>query len=130
MLVRLIALFTIIPVIEIYVLLEVGSLIGAPWTIALIFLTGIAGAWLARSQGFDLLRRIQSDLGAGRVPASELIDGVLILIGGVLLLTPGFCTDLLGFGLLTPPTRNGLKKLVSRKIEKMIRDGQIHIYRG
>lgn len=129
MFIKLLALLTIGPLIELYVLLKVGGLIGTGPTIALIILTGVAGAYLARTQGFDLLRRIQTEMNQGRLPASELLDGAMILIGGVLLLTPGFCTDLLGFSLLTPFTRAHIKKLVRFWLQKMIESERIDIRR-
>lgn len=129
MFIRLLIVFTVIPVIEIYVLIEAGRQIGVFPTIGLILLTGIAGAYLARAQGFDLIRRIQSDLQEGRLPASELLDGAMILAGGLLLLTPGFCTDLIGFLLLTPATRAIGKKSLGQWLDGKIQRGEIHIRR-
>lgn len=129
MFIRLLILFTLVPILELYVLLEIGSLIGTMATVALIFLTGIAGAYLARVQGFSLVNKIQSEMNQGRVPKGELLDGAMILVGGVLLLTPGFCTDLLGFSLLVPLTRDLYKGFISRWLEKMMTSGQIHIRR-
>lgn len=125
MFIKLLILFTFVPVLEIYVLIEAGRQIGAMPTIGLIILTGIAGAYLARSQGFQLLQRIQSDLQAGRVPAEEMFDGAMILAGGVVLLTPGFCTDLLGFILLTPFTRTYIKRRLKIWVEQKIARGEI-----
>jgi UPF0716 protein FxsA len=122
-------IFTLVPIVELYVLIEAGQQIGVAATISLIFLTGIAGAVLARTQGFQLINRIQNDLNAGRVPASEMIDGAMILAGGLLLLTPGFCTDLFGFILLTPLTRNSLKGWLIVWLEKKIARGDIRIQR-
>lgn len=129
MFIRLLILFTFVPIVELYVLIEIGSLIGTLPTIALIFLTGIAGAYLARMQGFSLLSRIQNEMDQGRVPRGELIDGAMILVGGVLLLTPGFCTDLLGFSLLLPSTRMLYKTWLVRWLEAKVAKGQIHIRR-
>jgi len=129
MFIKLLILFTIIPIIELYVLIEAGRQIGAAPTIGLIILTGIAGAYLARSQGFSLLNRIQQDLNAGKLPASELLDGAMILTGGLLLLTPGFCTDLIGFCLLTPITRGFFKVRLMSWLEKKIRQGDIKLQR-
>lgn len=129
MFIKLLILFTFIPIIEIYVLIEAGRQIGAGATIALVILTGIAGACLARSQGFQLLQRIQNDLQQGRVPAEEMFDGAMILAGGVVLLTPGFCTDLLGFCLLTPLTRRYFKQWLRHWMEKKIARGEIHFRR-
>jgi UPF0716 protein FxsA len=125
MFIKLLILFTFVPILEIYVLIEAGRQIGAIPTISLVILTGIAGAYLARSQGFQLLTRIQSDLQAGRVPAEEMFDGAMILAGGMVLLTPGFCTDLLGFILLTPVSRAYIKKWLRQWIEKKIARGEI-----
>jgi UPF0716 protein FxsA len=129
MFIRLLALFTLVPLIELYVLLKVGGLIGIGPTIALILLTGIAGAYLARTQGFDLLRRIRTEMAQGRLPASELLDGAMVLAGGVLLLTPGFCTDLLGFSLLAPFTRVYIKQFARLWLQRMIESGRIDIHR-
>lgn len=129
MFIRLLALFTLVPLVELYVLLRVGGLIGTGPTIALILLTGVAGAYLARTQGFDLLRRIQAEMAEGRLPASELLDGAMVLAGGVLLLTPGFCTDLLGFSLLTPFTRTYIKQFARCWLQRMIDSGRIHTHR-
>ena len=129
MFIRLLILFTLVPILELYVLLEAGRQIGVGPTIAMIFFTGIAGAYLARSQGFNLINRIQNDLNQGRVPAGEMIDGAMILAGGLLLLTPGFCTDLFGFCLLTPATRDIFKRWLQKWLEKKIARGEIHISR-
>lgn len=120
----LILLFTIVPAIELFLLIKVGSLIGAGNTLFLIILTGVTGASLAKYQGISLLQRIQEQLNAGQMPDSALIEGVMILIGGILLLTPGFITDFLGFLLLIPLTRTILRFYLSKKFEKMISTGQ------
>lgn len=105
MFIRLLLPIILIPILEIYVLVESGRLIGAWPTVLLVVLTGIAGSWLMRHQGLELLRRIQQELTEGRMPAGVLVDGALVLVGGVLLLTPGFCTDLAGFTMIIPGTR-------------------------
>ncbi|SHI71642.1 UPF0716 protein FxsA [Malonomonas rubra DSM 5091] len=129
MFIRLLFLFTLVPILELYVLIEAGRQIGLGATIAMIFFTGIAGAYLARSQGFDLINRMQKDLNEGRVPAGEMMNAAMILAGGLLLLTPGFCTDLLGFCLLTSITRDVFKAWVQKWLEKKIANGEIHISR-
>ncbi len=123
---KLLILFTLVPIIELYVLIEAGRQIGAGATIGMIFLTGIAGAYLARSQGFNLVHRIQTDLNQGRIPAEEIMDGAMILAGGLLLLTPGFCTDLFGFCLLTPVTRQFVKIWLKKWLDLKIQRGEIH----
>ena len=129
MFIKLLILFTFIPALELYVLFEAGRQIGFWPTIGLIFLTGIAGALLARSQGFELVQKIQMELNQGRLPADELFDGAMILSGGLLLLTPGFCTDFIGFCLLTPLTRNVIKTALKRWTEQKIANGEIQIRR-
>lgn len=129
MFIKLLILFTFVPILEIYVLIEAGRQIGVIPTISLVILTGIAGAFLTRSQGFQLLARIQSDLQAGQVPAEEMFDGAMILAGGMVLLTPGFCTDLIGFILLTPTSRTYIKKWLRQWIEKKIARGEIQLRR-
>ena len=126
MFIKLLILFTLVPIIELYVLLEAGRQIGVGATIGMIFLTGIAGAYLARSQGFNLINRIQTDLNQGRVPADQIMDGAIILSGGLLLLTPGFCTDLFGFCLLTPITRQYIKIWLTKWLDRKIQRGEIH----
>lgn len=125
MFIRLLIIFTIVPIIELYVLIEAGRQIGLGATIAMILLTGVAGAYLARSQGFNIINRIQNELNKGTLPAEELFDGAMILAGGLLLLTPGFCTDLFGFCLLTPVTRSVMKVWLKRWLDQKIRKGEI-----
>jgi UPF0716 protein FxsA len=129
MLIRLFILFAVIPVIEIYLLIKVGSLIGALPTVALVLSTSLAGAWLVRHQGFEILRRIQSELAQGRLPAAELLDGAMVLVGGVLLLTPGFFTDFLGLFFLIPFTRAAIKQFARLWLQRRLSRGTITIRR-
>jgi UPF0716 protein FxsA len=129
MFIKLLLVFTIVPLVELYVLIEVGSRIGSGPTLLLLLLTGVIGAYLAKSQGLSLLQRAQHDLAQGRVPASQLVDGLIVLIGGMLLLTPGFLTDLLGLTLLIPLTRLPVKNLLLRLLYKMIERGVFRIHR-
>ena len=94
-----------VPLVEIYLLISVGRVIGAGTTIAVVILTAVAGAWLLRIQGLSTLMKIQQSTAAGKLPAQELIEGLILLITGALLLTPGFFTDAIGFALLVPPIR-------------------------
>ena len=126
----LLLLFTVVPAVELMILIEVGTYIGSLNTILLIVLTGILGASLARLQGFIVIRKIQTSLNAGNLPSAELLDGLMILVGGIVLLTPGFVTDAIGFMLLIPLTRALIKKLVRGKMEDMIRNGQVMHYRS
>jgi UPF0716 protein FxsA len=127
--IKLLILFVFVPILELYILIEAGRIIGLLPTISLIMLTGVAGAWLARSQGVEIIRRIQEQTSRGEMPAATLIDGALILVGGLLLLTPGFFTDALGFSFLVPQTRELWRKGLSAWLEKMIRQGNVTIYR-
>ncbi|MDA3903867.1 MAG: FxsA family protein [Desulfuromusa sp.] len=126
MFIKLLIIFTLVPIVELYVLIEAGRQIGVGATIGMIILTGIAGAYLARSQGFNLINRIQTDLNQGRIPAEEMMDGAMILAGGLLLLTPGFCTDLFGFCLLTPVTRKFIKVWIKKWLDLKIQRGEIN----
>ena len=117
MLLKLFLAFTIIPIIEIYLLIEIGSMFGALTAVALVILTGFLGAFLARMQGLQTLYRIQESLREGRMPSGELLDALLIGIAGLVLLTPGFLTDSAGFLLLIPATRNAIKNWLRRQIE-------------
>ena len=98
-------LFLTIPLIEIYLLLKIGSIIGAFPTILIVVGTAVLGAWLLRIQGFSTWRRLQNTLERGEVPAIEIVESLILLIGGALLLTPGFFTDAIGFLCLMPPMR-------------------------
>lgn len=124
MLGRLILLLTIVPLVELVLLIQVGKAIGFGVTLALIVLTGIAGAWLARREWRSSLRRLNEDISAGRMPADALLDGLAVLIAGALLLTPGILTDVVGFGLLLPfgraPVRSWARSRVMRKIEQQV----------
>lgn len=108
--------FVVVPIVEIGLFLQVGSYIGIPATLALIILTAIAGTILVRSQGIDVIRKLQASANRGEMPVAALIQGLFVLIAGVLLLTPGFATDTLGFALLIPPIR----ELVAARIWKLI----------
>ncbi len=114
---KLLLAFTIIPIIEIYLLIEIGSIFGALTAITLVILTGFLGAFMARMQGLQTLFRIQESLREGRMPSGELLDALLIVIAGVVLLTPGFLTDSAGFLLLIPTTRNSIISWMQRQLE-------------
>ena len=132
MLGRLILLFTIVPLVELYILIKIGSHIGGSNTILLVIMTAVLGAWLARLQGLRTLRQMQLSLSQGQIPAEELIDGVLILAGGILLLTPGVLTDLFALVLLFPFTRTHFKRWLRRRFDRMVASGnaRLHYHRG
>jgi UPF0716 protein FxsA len=115
----LIVVFIIVPIAELYVILQVGEAIGAAPTIALLVLDSLLGAWLMRSQGRTVWQRFQTTMQAGRMPHREVLDGVLVIFGGAFLITPGFITDIVGFFLLAPPTRSLARRWLVRRGGRM-----------
>ena len=107
-------LFTVVPLVETYVLIKVGQVIGPLPTVLLLLLDGLLGAYLARREGIGIVRQILEDLRKGLPPGTRLVEAVLILVGAVLLITPGFTTDLVGYILLFPPTRRRIAPGVLR----------------
>jgi UPF0716 protein FxsA len=122
-------LLIIIPAGEIGLLLFSGSHLGIVPTILLIILTGIIGTYLAKREGLETIKRVQEELRYGNMPGDAILDGLCILIGGVLLLTPGFITDLTGFLFLVPPTRIFVKRLLLILFKKWMNNGKITIIR-
>ena len=116
----LILLFTFVPMIELYFLIRVGHSIGAMNTVIIVIVTGVLGAVFAKMEGLRVLSRMQQSIESGAMPASELFDGVLILVGGILLITPGILTDIIGFIFIMPFTRHFLKKWIRQKIQETI----------
>lgn len=104
--------FLIVPFVEIYLLLQIGGIVGAFPTILLVVFTAVLGAWLLRQQGLSTWQRFQASLDKGSVPAYEMIEGPILLVGGALLLTPGFFTDAIGFACLIPQMRRKFAKYV------------------
>jgi len=127
MLFGLFFLFTLVPLVELYLLIRLGAYIGAVDTIAIVIGTGVAGGLLAKSQGLAVLDRMRAELNQGRLPAESLFDGLLILIAGAMLITPGLLTDGLGLLLLIPWSRQVFKSWLKRKIQEKISEGEIHI---
>ena len=130
MIFRLFLLFTLIPIIELIILIDLGTSIGLAPTLGVVILTGALGAWAARTQGFYVVSRIQAEMAAGRLPGAEMVEGAMVLVGGVLLLTPGLLTDAAGFALMVPAVRAVVRGWLMRKFEKMIDEGKVHVYRG
>ncbi len=116
-------LFIILPVAELVVLIQVGSVIGALNTVALVFLTAIIGAWLLRQQGLATLLRANQRLNSGELPAKEVAEGLILAVGGAMLLAPGFITDAFGFLCLLPGTRHWL---AAQALKRMTVAGQVH----
>jgi UPF0716 protein FxsA len=121
MVLLLVLLFIAVPIVEIYVIIQVGQAIGALWTIALLVADSILGSMLMRAQGRAAWRRFNDAIASGRVPAREVLDGVLVVFGGALLLTPGFVTDVFGLVFLVPPTRALVRRLLVRRFAGRVR---------
>ena len=124
----LLVLFVIVPLLELYILIELAGRIGPLSTFGIVVLTGIAGAALAKHQGLEVIKRIQTEMSFGQMPGDALFDGALVLVGGVLLLTPGILTDVTGFLLLVPLSRNLTKKYLRNWVSKKIQSGQMVYY--
>ncbi|HEV2761153.1 MAG TPA: FxsA family protein [Acidimicrobiales bacterium] len=111
----LVVLFLVVPLAELYVIIQVGQAFGALNTIALLVIVSAVGAWLVKREGMSVWRRFQRQVESGSVPGKEIADGVMILFAGALLMTPGFLTDLLGISLLLPPVRAVVRGAVMRR---------------
>lgn len=119
--------FTVLPVVELAILISIGKTIGLAPTIALVIATGAFGAVLARHEGRRVLTAWQAAIREGRVPEEGILEGALVLVGGVLLLTPGVVTDVIGLSLFFRPTRRIIAKLVRKKLENSIASGTIRV---
>lgn len=118
--IRLLLLLTIVPAVELFVLLQLGAWMGPGPTLMLIVLTGVVGATLARREGFAVMTELQQKTAAGEAPTQSLVEGILILVGGLLLLTPGIFTDLFGFSLVVPATRKLLAPAVIKAFQSAV----------
>jgi len=116
----LIGLFILMPLVEIYVIVQVGRVIGPWWTILLLVLDSIIGSWLIRHEGTRAWRALREALDSGRMPAREIADGALILVGGTLMLAPGFVTDAFGVLMILPVTRPLFRSLLTRVISSRL----------
>ena len=115
-----ILIFILVPVAELGVLLFSGKTIGVWPTLILLIVTGLLGSYLAKKQGINTIRRVQEQIQSGRVPGNEILDGLCVLFGGILLLSPGFLTDILGLVLLLPFIRTLIKPLILKLFRKWI----------
>ncbi len=122
----LLPIFILVPAIEVVLFILAGQYIGIPATIACIFFTGILGAYLAKREGTETLQRAKRQMESGQMPGDAVLDGACILVGGALLLTPGFLTDFLGFSLLIPPLRKPVKFWLKAKIFQKMKSGQFY----
>lgn len=124
---KLLLLFTVVPLVELYLLLLVDDLIGFWPTVAIVLATGVTGAALARFEGLRVLSQWRKALFRGKVPEDGVLSGLLVLVGGVLLVTPGVLTDVVGLFLFIPPTRRWVASWFRRRIERKIEAGQIQV---
>jgi UPF0716 protein FxsA len=119
----LVVALVVVPLVEIYVLLQVGEVLGVLPTLVLLVVMSLVGAYLLRREGARTWRAFQGALGSGRLPAQEVADGALVIFGGALLLTPGFATDAFGLLCVLPPTRAGLRRLLTRFVARRMSAG-------
>tara|TARA_B100000953_G_C17670527_1_gene308595 strand:+ start:7 stop:387 length:381 start_codon:yes stop_codon:yes gene_type:complete len=122
-LVVLVVAFLAVPIVEIYLIVEVARYAGIFNTVALLILVSVAGAWMVRREGLGILRRAQDELAAGRAPGRQVVDGLLVLVAGALMLTPGFATDALGLALLFPPSRIAVREILIRRFARRVNLG-------
>jgi UPF0716 protein FxsA len=127
MLLKLFLAFTLVPMLELYLLIELGSVMGLLNTLALVILTGFAGAYLARMQGMQTMLRVRSQLQQGIMPAEDLIDAVIIFAAGIVLLTPGLLTDTAGLVLLFPTSRFYFKRWLRRKFDRWMQNSNVTV---
>ncbi len=120
MFIKLFLAFTLVPFIEIYLLIKIGTQVGAFNTILIVILTGLLGASLARREGIKTMTKVRDSLNRGDLPAEEMLDAMLIFVAGVVLLTPGFITDLTGLALLVPKARYWFKRWLRKKFDEWL----------
>lgn len=126
----LIVAFVVVPLVEIWVLIQVGQVIGPWWTILLLIADSIVGGWLIRREGRRAWRALTTALDSGQMPAKQLADGALILVGGTLMLSPGFVTDAVGIVLILPFTRPVARRLLTRVVSRRLLAGRVDVRRG
>jgi UPF0716 protein FxsA len=124
----LLLMFVVLPILELWLLLKVGAVIGGLAALGLIIATGVLGATLARRQGLAVFQRMQAELQQGRQPTTSMLEGFAILLAGVVLMTPGFLTDVLGLALPVPPSRPAILAGLRHRLEASIRSGRTHVH--
>lgn len=125
----LIPALAVVPIIELALLIEIGRRVGVWYTVALVLLTGSAGLTVARMQGLSILTKLSSELSQGQIPGNTIVDGVLLLIGAVLLITPGVLTDLAGLLLLVPPVRAVVREWLKARLKSWVSSGSVWVFR-
>lgn len=126
----LVVLFLLVPLAELYVIIQVGQAFGALNTIALLILISAIGAWLVKREGMSVWRRFQRQIESGAVPGKEIADGVMVLFAGALLISPGFLSDILGIALLLPPVRAALRGVLMRQAARRAGIIRVDRFRG
>ena len=126
---KLFIVFALIPVIELTLLIKIGTIIGTLNTVILVIFTALVGAYLVKMEGISVVTRFQNNLSTGKFPADEIFDGAMILVAGALLVTPGVMTDVVGFSLVLPASRKVIKNFLKIYIQKRISSGDIHIHK-
>jgi UPF0716 protein FxsA len=126
----LVTAFVVVPLIEIYVLIQVGQVIGVWWTLLLLIADSIYGGWLIRHEGGRAWQALTNALNSGQMPAKELADAALILVGGTLMLSPGFVTDAMGIVLILPFTRPVARRVLTRVVSKRLVAGFVDVRQG
>ena len=116
----LVVAFVVVPVVEVYLLVQVGQVIGAWWTVLLLVASGVVGGWLVRREGGRAWHALTAALSSGRMPGRELADGALVLVGGTLMVTPGFATDVAGLLLILPLTRPVARRLLAGLVTRRL----------
>lgn len=130
MFLKLLMIFILVPLLELYFLLEISQYIGVFTTVLIIIFTGAAGISIAKRQGYQVVNNIRSSLNSGKMPTDDLISALLILVGGVTLLTPGFLTDISGFLLILPGSRDIIASLVKKYFFKYVKENKVEVHYG
>jgi len=130
MLLKIILLLTLVPVLELYILIRLAEAWGLTEAVLLVIVTGVVGGWLARREGVRAFKRVQDEANQGHLPADALLDSVLIFIAGAFLVTPGVLTDVAGLCLLLPPTRALVRVRIKRWLKRKIEQGKINVVTG
>ncbi len=125
---RLLPIFIIVPFVELFILLRLADMTSPLTTFAIIIVTGVLGAYFAKQQGRLVIDAISRDINSGKAPAKSLVDGLCVLIGGILLLTPGILTDIVGFALVFPLTRFFFAQFILAKLSAMVKAGTVNVY--
>lgn len=125
---RLFLLFTLVPLVELVLLIRIGEWMGVLPTVALVVTTGIVGAALARREGIRTWGRVQDELGAGRVPGGEMLHALMVVVAGAFLVTPGVLTDVAGLSLLVRPVRSAVIGRLRRSLEARVQEGSVRVF--